>query len=83
MVQQERTLSAGLLLCNDTERCCSWVDDPSASLRARQLSRTQHILSMLCAANRWQQEKGVRYTLCHALIFPCLVCCTRDADIKQ
>ena len=42
MGMQERTLLAGLSLCNDTEQYGAELDDPSAGIRAHQLSRAQH-----------------------------------------
>ena len=62
MVMQERTLSAGLLLCNDTEQYGAELDDPSAGIRAHHLSRAQHPPSMLCPGDRWQQEEGAWYS---------------------
>ena len=62
VVVQARTLSAGLLLCNDTEQCCAWLDDPSIGIRACDLARVPHSPSMLCPGDRWQQEEGAWYS---------------------
>ena len=62
MVIQERTVSAGLLLCNDTKQYCAELDDPSAGIRAHQLFRAQYSPSMLCYTDRWQQESGAWYS---------------------
>jgi hypothetical protein len=62
MVRQERTWSAGLLLCNDTEQGRAELDDPSAGIRVPHRSRAQPPPSLLCSSDRWQQEKGARYS---------------------
>ncbi len=61
MVMQERALSAGLLLCNDTERCAhSWMI--RALVYGRAISPEHSILPLCCAPatdGSRKKERGI------------------------
>jgi hypothetical protein len=61
MVMQERTLSAGLSLCNDTEQYCAEPDDPSAGY-GRTSSPERSILPLCCVPatdGNSKKERGI------------------------
>ena len=52
MVMQERTLSAGLSLCNDTEQYCAELDDPLITGWCSQSASSLHV----------EKERGIDFS---------------------
>jgi len=58
---QERTLSAGLLFCNDTEQGCTQLDDTSAGIRRNISLECRALPTLLYPGDRWHPREGTWY----------------------